>query len=143
MGLNKLKTGRYLFVYMRMSTSVPVRAGCAVRCAVFFLYFIFLFFTKIYFYFRNLQEYTPAAPLPGSRGISAKSFAENLRLGPWRTGRPTAGRLDLAARLRGDHLPFPSKRVAPSFGLPPSFGSKIPGKNTRFVVTLFIHYIMV
>jgi len=54
-----------------------------------FFYFLFSFFTKIYFRFKNLQEYTPAAPLSGgrdlvaplrgSRGFSAKIFAENLR----------------------------------------------------------------
>ena len=57
--------------------------------AFFFFYFLFSFFTKIYFRFRNLQEYTPAAPLPGGRdlvaplrggrGFSAKNFAKNLR----------------------------------------------------------------
>jgi len=72
-----------------------------------FFIFQFRFLQKIYFYFRNLQEYTPAAPLPGGRhlaaplpaapllggrGFSAKIFAENLHPGPWRTGRPTAGR---------------------------------------------------
>jgi hypothetical protein len=43
-----------------------------------FIFFNFIFYKNI-FCFRNLQEYTPAAPLPGSRGFSAKSFAENLR----------------------------------------------------------------
>ena len=62
------------------------------RALFLFLYFSISFFTKIYFCFRNLQEYTPAAPLPGGRhlaaplpgdrGISAKSFAENLRPDP-------------------------------------------------------------
>ena len=52
------------------------------RALFLFLYFSISFFTKIYFCFRNLQEYTPAAPLPGGRGFSAKSFAENLRPGP-------------------------------------------------------------
>ena len=59
-------------------------------------FFIFLFFnfifTKIYFRFRNLQIYTPAAPLPGGRGFYAKSFIKNLHAGPWRTGRPAARR---------------------------------------------------
>ena len=76
-------------------SSVLGRAG-----AVFlFFYFLFSFFTKIYFRVRNLQEYTPAAllrggrdvaallwggrdvvaPLRGGRGFSAKIFAENLR----------------------------------------------------------------
>ena len=54
--------------------------------AVFlFLYFLFSFFTKIYFRFGNLQEYTPAAPLPGVRDLAA----------------PLQGVRDLAARQRG------------------------------------------
>ena len=67
-----------------------------------FLYFIFSFFTKIYFCFQNLQEYTPAALLPGGRDLvallrggrdfSIKIYTKNLRWSPWRTGHPTAGR---------------------------------------------------
>ena len=56
------------------------RSKPAGYIAVFlFLYFLFSFFTKIYFRFRNLQKYTLAAPLQGGRGFSAKKFAENLR----------------------------------------------------------------
>ena len=33
-------------------------------------YFLFSFFTKIYFRFENLQEYTPAALLPGGRDLA-------------------------------------------------------------------------
>ena len=40
----------------------------------YFFYFLFSFFTKIYFRFANLQEYTPAARQPGGRGISEKKF---------------------------------------------------------------------
>ena len=41
--------------------------------AVFlFFYFLFPFFTKIYFRFGNLQKYTPAAPLPGGRDLAAR-----------------------------------------------------------------------
>ena len=61
--------------------------------AVFlFFYFLFSFFTKIYFRFRNLQEYTPAAqlpggrhlvaPLPGGKGLSVKIFVKKLCSGP-------------------------------------------------------------
>ena len=71
-----------------------------------FFYFLFSFFTKIYFRFENLQEYTPAAPLPlpggrdlaawqrGGRGIFKKKSWRKLRAGPWgpvarqRGGRP-------------------------------------------------------
>ena len=123
----------------------PRRGDAGVRrrgSAIFsFSYFLISFFTKIYFCFRNLQEYTPAAPLPGGRhlaaplpdgrGFSAKSFAENLRPDPWRTGRPAAGRLaPQAARLRGDRLPLHCIRV----WLPPhpSFASlKIQKKKKR------------
>ena len=84
-----------------------------------------MFFTKIYFYFRNLHEYTPAtllpdgrhlaAALPGGRGFSAKTFAENLRPGPWRTGRPAAGRLaPQAARQWGGGSWPPASRVTGS-----------------------------
>ena len=54
-----------------------------------FIFFISIFYKKIYFRFENLQKYTPAtrlpggrhlaAPLPGGRGFSAKSFAENRK----------------------------------------------------------------
>ena len=37
-----------------------------------FFYFLFLFFTKIYFRVRNLHEYMPAAPLPGGRDLAAR-----------------------------------------------------------------------
>ena len=36
------------------------------------LYFLFSLFTKIYFRFQNLQEYTPAAPLPGGHDLAAR-----------------------------------------------------------------------
>jgi len=61
----------------------------ARRRDFFIFYFSFSFFTKIYFCFRNLQKYTTAVPLPGSRdlvaplwgsrGFSAKIFVENWR----------------------------------------------------------------
>ena len=74
-------------------------------CAFLFFYFSILFFTKIYFCFRNLQEYTPAAPLLGGRDLAArqrggrgisgkKNSRRKLRAGPWgpvarqRSGRP-------------------------------------------------------
>ena len=80
--------------------------------AVFlFFYFLFLFFTKIYFRFGNLKKYTPAAPLPGGRdlaarqrggiGISEKKFAEKIARRSLGAGRSAAGRPALAARLRG------------------------------------------
>ena len=62
--------------------------------AVFFIFFIFYFhfLQKIYFRFRNLQEYTPAAqlaggrhlvaPLPGGKGLSVKIFVKKLCSGP-------------------------------------------------------------
>jgi len=41
--------------------------------AVFlFFYFLFPFFTKIYFRFGKLQKYTPAAPLPGGQDLAAR-----------------------------------------------------------------------
>ena len=68
--------------------------------------FLFSFFIKIYFRFQNLQEYTPAAPLRGGRGFSAKILRNSLQKNPWRTGRPTAGRpAPQAARQRSGRLP--------------------------------------
>ena len=108
----------------------PPRAAGRGCCGFFiFIFFIFIFI-KIYFCFRNLQEYTPAAPLPGGRGFSVKSFTENLRPGPWRTGRPAAGRpAPQAARQRGGRLPLRYIRV----WLPPhtSFASLKIQKKER------------
>ena len=104
----------------------PVRRKHPKVVRFFYFYiFLFPFFTKIYFRFGNLQKYTPAAPLPGGRdltarqpggrGLSAKKIDKKLCRGPWRTGRPAAGRpalqaarrRALAARLRGDRPPNP------------------------------------
>ena len=74
---------------------------CAAARGGFFI-FLFLFFTKIYFRFQNLQEYTPAAPLPGGRvarqrggrGFYVKNFAQIITrrsLGSGRPGRPGNG----------------------------------------------------
>ena len=84
--------------------------------ARFFYIFLFSFFTKIYFRFGNLQEYTPVAPLPGGRdlagmGISEKNFAEKIAHRSLGAGRPAAGRPALAARLQGDRLSHPYIRV--------------------------------
>ena len=100
--------------------------------AVFlFLYFSISFFIKIYFCFRNLQEYTPAALLPGGRdlaarqrggrGISEKNFAEKIARRSLGTGRPAAGRPALAARLQGDRLSHPYIRIG--WSPHPSFAS--------------------
>ena len=84
--------------------------------AVFiFLYFLFSFFTKIYFRFRNLQEYTPAprcratgtwSPLSGAAGAFLQ---KNSR----RICAKASGRL--VARQRGGRLPLHYLRV----GCPP------------------------
>ena len=113
-----------------------------VHAVFLFLYFLFSFFTKIYFRFGNLQEYTPAAPLPGGRdlaarqrggrGISEKNFAEKIArrsLGAGRpaagrsapSGRPAARRPALAARLQGDRISHPYIRVG--WSPHPSFAS--------------------
>jgi len=53
--------------------NLPVIDTLPGQVAVFlFLYFLFSFFTKIYFRFGNLQEYTPAAPLQGGRDLAAR-----------------------------------------------------------------------
>ena len=71
--------------------------------AVFFIFFIFIFsfFTKIYFRFRNLQEYTPAAqlpsgrhlvaPLPGGRGLSVKIFVKKIMFRSLKDRSPGSG----------------------------------------------------
>ena len=63
------------------------------RAVFLFLYFLFPFFTKIYFRFENLQKYTPSAPLPaagtwppGCRAAGTwtqKKEEEKLQTGPW------------------------------------------------------------
>ena len=70
----------------------PMLHECRSPAVFLFFYFSISFITKIYFRFRNLQIYTPAALLRGGRGFYAKSFIKNLHAGPWRTGRPAAGR---------------------------------------------------
>ena len=76
--------------------------------AVFvFLYFLFLFFTKINFRFGNLQKYIPATPLPGGRDLAArlpaaggylqKKDENKLQTGPW----------EPAARQLGGRPPRP------------------------------------
>ena len=93
--------------------------GCSLTGpAVFlFLYFIFSFFTKIYFRFRNLQEYTPTARLPGGRNLAArqrggrgfceKNFAEKIARRSLGAGRSAPGRpAPQAARQRGGR-PWP------------------------------------
>ena len=97
----------------------------------FIFYFLFSFFTKIYFCFRNLQEYTPAAPLPGDRdlvaplrggrGFCAKTFVKIFARRSLGAGRPAAGRPALAARLQGDRLSHPYIRVG--WSPHPSFAS--------------------
>ena len=60
-----------------------------------FLYFYILYFRflqKIYFCFQNLQKYTPAAPLRGSRGFCAKFFVKIFTRRSLGAGRPAAGR---------------------------------------------------
>ena len=110
---------------------------CDSENAVFlFFYFLFSFFTKIYFCFRNLQEYTPAAPLlggrdlgaqlRGGRGFSAKILRNFLQKNPWRTGRPIVGRPP--PRPPGSERPPPRYRCF----------TKNSEKNSRFVVILFI-----
>ena len=102
--------------YIRFSARGNATRPSSVQlaAAVFlFFYFLFSLFTKIYFHFRNLQEYTPAAqlpggqhlvaPLPGGRGLSVKIFIKKIAFrslkgrspgsgaaGP--SGRPAAGR---------------------------------------------------
>ena len=63
-----------------------------------FFYFLFSFFTKIYFRFGNLQKYTSAAPLPdgrdltarqpGGRGFYAKTFVQIIACRSLGAGRP-------------------------------------------------------
>ena len=123
----------YLFqldcVWMGQFSAQLKRAGNLAKFTAIFLffYFLFSFFTKIYFRFRNLQEYTPAAPLQGGRDLvaplrggrvfSAKISRKFLQKSPWRTGRPAAGRpapqgrRAPAARQQGDRLPCPYIRV--------------------------------
>ena len=101
------------------------------RALFLFLYFLFPFFTKIYFRFENLQKYTPAAPLPGGRDLAARlpggrDLNEKKRkkiadrsLGP--VARQRGGRPPLAARQLGGRLYHPYIRVG--WSPHPSFAS--------------------
>ena len=93
----------------------------ALTAVFLFFYFLFPLFTKIYFRFGNLQKYTPAAPLPGGRGLNTKKKEKkNCRQVPG-AGRPAAGRTaPLAARQRGGRPPATLYKVfapSPPFGL--------------------------
>ena len=64
-----------------------------------FFYFLFSFFTKIYFRFENLQEYTrpprcraPGRPAAGRQGLLCKNFCSNNCVQVPGAGRPAAGR---------------------------------------------------
>ena len=79
-----------------------------------FLYFSISFFIKIYFCFRNLQEYTPAAPLPGGRSFFQKVSQKICTRAP---GGPVA-------RQRGGRPPKPpcsgaARSGRPAAGRPP------------------------
>ena len=52
------------------TTMITGRAKLPVG-GFFSFYYLFPFFTKIYFRFVNLQKYTPAAPQPGGRDPAA------------------------------------------------------------------------
>ena len=75
-------------------------AWAASSTVFIFLYFLFSFFTKIYFRFGNLQEYTPvawggrdlAARQRGGRGICEKNFREKIPRRSLGAGHPAAGR---------------------------------------------------
>ena len=68
-------------------TKQPSAAG-----RFFYIYFSLLFFTKIYFRFRNLQKYTPSAPLPGGRqGLFCKNFRGEFALRPLEDRLPGSG----------------------------------------------------
>ena len=93
----------------------------------FYFYIFYFLFTKIYFRFENLQEYTPAAPLPGGRDLAALQrggrgiFEKKIRgencaqvpggrspgSGAAGPGRPAAGRPDLPPLYKGWLVPPP------------------------------------
>ena len=90
-------------------------APCVARraCRSDFFIFLFSFFIKIYFHFRNLQKYTPAAPLPGGRDLAArqglvckKKTKKNYRQVPG-AGRPAAGRPALPPLYKSWLVPPP------------------------------------
>ena len=114
-----------------------------------YLYFLFSFFTKIYFRVRNLHEYIPATPLPGGRdlaarqpgcrGLSAKKTRqkiasrslENRPPGSWAAsppGRPAAGRRGPGRPPAG--RPPPKPYISCWLPLTPSFAAlKNPKKR--------------
>ena len=80
-------------------------------------FFLFSFSTKIYFRVRNLHEYTPAAPLPDGRDLSAKQINKILRRDPWSTRLP-AGRPPAHLRTHtyplADHLIWYAAKARPA-----------------------------
>ena len=116
---------------------------------------IFCQFSNIYFYifyFRFLQKYifvfeiymnirpAVAARQRGGRVLSAKKVDKKLRRGPWRTGRPAAGRPALQATRQRSGVPWPPACGAPGpqpyircwLSLTPSFASlKIQKKRKK------------
>jgi len=90
----------------------------------FFYFFIFQFrFLQKYIFVFEIYRNIPRPPRCRAAGAFLRNLSQKIctrvpggpvvrQRGGRPPGRPAVGRLDLAARLRGDHLPFPSKRVA-------------------------------
>ena len=69
---------------------LPHRHDPNLTWRVFYIFIFFkIVFTEIYFRFHNLQVYTPAAPLPGGRGLYVIKICVLSHEGPY---RPAGGR---------------------------------------------------
>ena len=86
-----------------------------------FIFFIFVFYKNIFLIWKFIGIY-PGRPAAGPQGLFCKKFHEKFAPGPLEDrspgigaagppGRPAAGQLDLAGRLRGDRLPLHYIRV--------------------------------
>ena len=102
--------------------STPIFYTGSIQAVFYFYIFQFCFLQKYIFVFEIYRN-IPRPPRCRTAGtwpprcraagvFSAKLFVENLRPGPWRTGRPAAGRpAPQVARQRGGRLPLRYIRV--------------------------------
>ena len=76
-----------------------------------FIFFNFVFYKNIFLFSKFTGMY-PGRSIAGRQGLFCKKICGKFASGPWRTGRPAAGRLDLSGRPEShltSHMAFISK----------------------------------